>query len=55
MDNISKRQKKRLRNERNKKQKILAEKNKNITLKQLAEYFYNKERAEIGWWVLLGY
>tara|TARA_R100000773_G_scaffold42501_1_gene39817 strand:- start:458 stop:625 length:168 start_codon:yes stop_codon:yes gene_type:complete len=55
MDNISKRQKKRLRNERNKKQKILAEKNKKITLKQLEEFFYNKQREEVGWWFLLGY
>jgi hypothetical protein len=55
MDNVSKRQKKRLRNERNKLQKKKALEHKKITLKQLEEFFYNKQREEVGWWFLLGY
>lgn len=51
----TKRQKKRERNIRNKKQKENAGINKKKLLKQLENFFYEKERKNIGWWFLLGY
>lgn len=50
--NISKRQKKRARQLKNKMQKINTIKNKKKLHLELNEYFYKKN---IGWWWLLGY
>lgn len=51
----TKRQRKRERNERNKQQKKTTKDNKKKLLKQLKNFFYEKEREKIGWWFLLGY